>query len=54
MPSSQEKIQDALRWIPSWVMELWIATILIVFVVIRVLGSGTGQRLLNDFGLRHF
>jgi hypothetical protein len=53
MPSSEGKTQDALRWIPSWVMELWIAAILIVFVVIRVLGSGTGQRLLNHFGLRH-
>jgi hypothetical protein len=53
MPSSKKKTQDTLRGIPSWAMELWIAAILIVFVVIRVLGSETGQRLLHHFGLRH-
>jgi hypothetical protein len=48
-----KKAQETLRWIPSWIMELWIAFIVITFLIIRVLGSGTGQRILNHFGLRH-
>jgi hypothetical protein len=53
MTSLNKKSQDALRWIPSWVMDLWIAWILVAFLVIRVLGSGTAQRLLGHFGLWH-
>jgi hypothetical protein len=47
----EKKTQDALGWIPSWVMDVWIAAILIGFLLIRVLGSGAGQRLLNHLGL---
>jgi hypothetical protein len=53
MTSPIKKSLDALRWIPSWVMDLWIAWIVVAFLVIRVLGSGTAQRLLSHFGFRH-
>ena len=36
-----------------WLIELWIASILLVFFIIRVLGSGMGQRVLSALGLRH-
>lgn len=38
---------------PAWVVNLWIATILMWFFVIRVLGSGTGRHVLSVVGLRH-
>ena len=42
-----------LRWLPSWLMDLWTAFVLLTFFVIRILGSGTAQRLLPRLGL-HF
>jgi hypothetical protein len=42
-----------LRWLPSWLMDLWIAFVLLTFLVIRILGSGTAQRVLARLGL-HF
>jgi len=36
-----------LFWIPAWAVELWIFGILLTFLVIRVLGSGTGHRLIS-------
>jgi hypothetical protein len=35
----------------SWLIELWIAAVLIGFFIVRVLGSGLGQRLLSHFGI---
>jgi hypothetical protein len=51
VPSDQR--QTTLRWIPSWLMNIWIAGMLVAFLIIRVLGSGTGQRLLSHLGSRH-
>jgi hypothetical protein len=34
-------------------VELWIATVLVTFFVVRVLGSGTGQRILSHFRGMH-
>jgi hypothetical protein len=53
MVPSDQRIQASLRWIPSWLMNIWIAGILVTFLVIRVLGSGTGQGLLAHLGLHH-
>jgi hypothetical protein len=33
-------------------IEAWIAFVIIAFFLTRVLGSGTGQRILHLFGLR--
>jgi hypothetical protein len=40
-----------LRWLPSWLMDLWTAFVLLTFFVIRILDSGTAQRLLARLGL---
>ncbi len=37
----------------SWLIELWIAAVLFVFFIIRVLGSGMGQRALSLLRGRH-
>ena len=42
-----------LRWRPSWLTGLWTAFVLLTFFVIRILGSGTAQRVLARLGL-HF
>jgi len=42
-----------LRWRPSGLMDLWTAFVLLTFFVIRILGSGTAQRVLTRLGL-HF
>jgi hypothetical protein len=42
-----------LRWLPSWPMDLWTAFVLLTFFVIRILASGTAQRVLARLGL-HF
>ena len=41
-----------LRWIPSWLMNVWIASVVIAFLIVRGLGSGTGQRVLHLMCLR--
>jgi len=48
------------RWLSSFVqllwprlIELWIALVLVVFLVIRILGSETGQRILKHFPRLH-
>jgi hypothetical protein len=59
MATPEHKTQESnsppspLSWIPAWAMNLWIAAILLGFFIIRVLGSGTGQRVLSRLGLRH-
>ena len=59
MAPFKAKLQNAnpcpapLRWIPSWAIELWIASVLMAFFLIRVLGSGTGQRIFHFLGLGH-
>lgn len=35
------------------VTELWIFLVIVIFIVVRVLGSHTAQRLLGGFGGRH-
>jgi hypothetical protein len=35
----------------SWLMNLWIAAILLIFFVIRIIGSAVGQRVLSRIGL---
>jgi len=54
-PGKQHRIDSlaALRRLYPWLIELWIASILLVFFIIRVLGSGMGQRVLSVLGLRH-
>ena len=51
-----EEKQDSLgsrilRSLPGWAVDLWIFGILIAFFVIRILGSGTGRRVLYAIGL---
>jgi hypothetical protein len=41
------------RWLPSWAIDLWLAFVLLTFFLIRILGSGTAQRLLARLGLHH-
>ena len=41
------------HWVPSWLMDLWIAFVLLTFFLIRILGSGTAQRVLARLGLHH-
>jgi hypothetical protein len=48
-----QRIQTSLRWIPPWLMNIWIVAILVAFLIIRILGSGTGQRLLGYLRLHH-
>jgi hypothetical protein len=42
-----------LRWLPSWLMDLWLAFVLLTFFLIRILGSGTAQRVLARLGIHH-
>jgi hypothetical protein len=39
--------------LPVWVANLWMAGVLVWFFVIRILGSGTAQRLLARLGQHH-
>jgi hypothetical protein len=34
-----------------WLIEFWIASVLVGFFVVRILGSGLGQRVLSSFGI---
>ncbi len=54
-PGKQQRTHSlaALCWLYPWLIELWIASVLLVFFIIRVLGSGMGRRALSLLGLRH-
>jgi hypothetical protein len=41
------------RWLPSGLMDLWIAFVLLTFFLICILGSGTAQSVLARLGLDH-
>jgi hypothetical protein len=36
-----------------WLIELWVAFVLLAFFVVRILGSSVGQRILALAGLHH-
>ena len=38
--------------VPAWLIELWIAAVLLTFFVIRIIGSGLGQHLLRSLPAR--
>jgi hypothetical protein len=40
-----------LHRIYPWLIELWIASVLVGFFVVRVLGSSLGHRVLSAFGI---
>jgi hypothetical protein len=48
-----EAPQKIVGMVPVWVANLWIAGVVVWFFVIRILGSGTAQRLLARLGLHH-
>ena len=45
-------VSSFLHRLYPWLIELWIAYVLFAFLLIRVLGSGTVQRLLTLVRLR--
>ena len=48
------KAANIVRLLWPRLMELWIFLVIVIFFLIRVLGSHTAQRLLSSIGLRHF
>lgn len=45
--------RNELRALLPFLMDLWIAFVLLTFFLIRILGSGTAHRVLERLGLSH-
>ena len=48
----ENRLLTTFRRLQPWLMGLWITFVLSAFFIIRILGSSTGQRLLNMARLR--
>jgi hypothetical protein len=42
-----------LRTLWPWLIALWIATVLVTFFIVRILGSNTGKRILDSLWHSH-
>jgi hypothetical protein len=51
MDRTASRSQLRLEKLFPWLIELWIAAVLLGFFVVRILGSGLGQRLLSSLGI---
>jgi hypothetical protein len=45
-------VSSLVERVPSWIVNLWMAFVLLSFFAVRVLGSATGRHLLSLMGLR--
>ena len=51
-PENPTRTPSFLQRLWPWLIELWIAYVLVAFFIIRILGSGLVQRLLTLLRLR--
>jgi hypothetical protein len=52
MDPTVSRSRSFLEKIYPWLIEFWMAAVLLGFFVVRILGSGLGQRVLSSFGIR--
>ena len=51
--NDRQRLAAIMHMIWPRLIELWIAVVLVIFFLVRVLELRTAQRLLNGFGRRH-